>query len=122
MNQSILSGNLTADIEIFEAGGKHLCKFTIACNQGERTTFLPVEAWNMEHLPKFLGKGSRVLVSGTLKQDNWETKDGERRSRIVLSAHHVEFLDSPKETRQTSSRGGQRENSRSERGRRQRAA
>lgn len=97
MNQTILSGNLTADIETREWGEKHLSKFTIACNQGENTTFLPVQAWNQEHLGKFLGKGSRVLVSGALRQESWETKGGDKRSRIVLNAYQVEFLDPPAE-------------------------
>lgn len=111
MNQSILSGNLTADIETRTVGEQHVSKFTLACNQGEKATFLPVEAWNMEHLSEYLGKGSRVLVSGFLKQDNWEGKDGSKRSRIVLSAYQVEFLDPPAEKPQAeaqSRRGARR--------------
>ncbi|MFP4352847.1 MAG: single-stranded DNA-binding protein [Puniceicoccaceae bacterium] len=97
MNQSVLSGYLTADIETREFGENHVSTFTVACNQGEKTTFLPVEAWNMEHLSDYLGKGSKVLVSGSLRQNQWETKEGEKRSRIVLNAYQVEFLDPPPE-------------------------
>jgi single-strand DNA-binding protein len=105
MNQTNLSGYLTADIETKEIGEKHLSKFTVACNQGDKTVFLPVEAWNMEHLPDFLGKGSRVLVSGSLRQDQWESKDGGKRSRIVLSAYQVEFLDPPSAERSRADEG-----------------
>ncbi len=94
MNQTVMSGNLTADIEVKEVGDDHLSKFTLACNQGERSVFLPIEAWNMDHLAEYLGKGSRVLVSGSLRQDQWESKSGERRSRLVLRAFQMEFLDS----------------------------
>ncbi len=97
MNQSVLSGNLTADIETREIGENHVSNFTVACNQGEKTTFLPVEAWNMEHLADYLSKGSKVLVCGPLRQNQWETKEGEKRSRIVLTAYQVEFLDPPAE-------------------------
>lgn len=96
MNTTILSGNLTADIEEKEINKKSLCKFTIACNQGEHTLFMPVEAWEMGHLPKYLHKGSRVLAQGFLKQDNWETDKKEKRSRIVLVGSRFEFLDPPK--------------------------
>ncbi|MGE9291048.1 MAG: single-stranded DNA-binding protein [Puniceicoccales bacterium] len=96
MNQTVMSGNLTADIESKEVGEDHLSKFTLACNQGEKVVFLPVEAWNMEHLGEYLRKGSRVLVSGALRQDQWENKEGERRSRLVLRAYQVEFLDAPR--------------------------
>lgn len=97
MNQTIMTGNLTADIETREvksnSGELHLSKFTLACNEGERTTFIPIDAWNMPHLAEYLHKGSKVLVSGALRQNNWETDDGEKRSRIVLNAYNVEFLD-----------------------------
>jgi single-strand DNA-binding protein len=97
MNQTIITGNLTADIETreFKSGGEaqHLSKFTLGSNEGERVVFMPVEAWNMPHLAEHLSKGSKVLISGSLKQDSWETDKGEKRSRIVLTAYKVEFLD-----------------------------
>ena len=95
MNQTILSGNLTAEIETRDVGEQHLSKFTLACNEGDRVVFLPVECWNMPHLTDYLSKGSKVLVSGSLKQDHWEAKGGEKRSRILLTGYKVEFL-SPK--------------------------
>jgi single-strand DNA-binding protein len=111
MNQTILSGHLTADIETRDVGEHHLSKFTLACNEGERVVFLPVESWNMPHLSEYLSKGSKVLLSGSLKQDQWETEAGEKRSRILLTAYKVEFLtplaDAPTAASKTRSRGGQ---------------
>lgn len=111
MNQTIITGNLTADIESRQVGEQALCTFTVACNEGDRVVFMPVEAWNMPHLPEYLFKGSKVLLSGSLKQDNWETDGGEKRSRIVLTAYKVEFLDpapSTEQARPASARGGRR--------------
>lgn len=96
MNTLIVSGNLTADIETRAVGDHQVHNFTIAINQGDRTTFLPSEAWDMPHLERFLHKGSKVLVRGCLKQNDWETDKGERRSRLVATAYEVEFLDLPK--------------------------
>jgi len=97
MNQTVITGNLIADIETREIktrdGEQHLSKFTLGCNEGDRVVFMPVEAWNMPHLAEHLFKGSKALIAGSLKQDNWETDAGEKRSRIVLSAFKVEFLD-----------------------------
>ncbi len=94
MNQAVISGNLTADIESRQVNEKMVCNFTVAHNNGEQeATFLPVEAWEMDHLPKFLGRGSKVVVQGVLKQKRWKTKDGANRSRLVLSARQVEFMD-----------------------------
>lgn len=109
MNQTIITGNLTADIETREiktnSGEQHLSKFTLGCNEGDRVVFMPVEAWNMPHLVEHLFKGSKVLISGSLKQDQWETDSGEKRSRIFLNAFKVEFLDSaPEQAPQASNR------------------
>jgi len=97
MNQAIVSGNLTADIESRTIGENTVSKFTVAENGNrDKPLFLRVEAWNMDHLSRYLGKGSKVLVQGNLKMDQWKTKEGESRSRMVLSAQRVEFLDPAK--------------------------
>jgi len=108
MNQTIMTGNLTADIETRDikasTGDQHLSKFTLACNEGERVVFMPVEAWNMPHLAEYLHKGSKALISGALKQEHWETEEGDKRSRIVLTAYKVEFLDpAPEQPARTNS-------------------
>ncbi|ADE54710.1 single-stranded DNA-binding protein [Coraliomargarita akajimensis] len=102
MNQTILTGNLTADIEVRAVGEQQVSKFTLACNEGERVLFMPIEAWNMPHLSQYLHKGSKVLVSGSLKQDQWETEAGDKRSRTLLSAYKVEFLTPVAAERETS--------------------
>lgn len=93
MNITHITGNLTADIENVPINDKSLSKFTVASSQGDRTLFLPVEVWNQDHLQNHLQKGSKVLVSGFLKQNTWLNKEGERRSRLVLVGQSVEFLD-----------------------------
>ena len=113
MNQIIITGNLTADIETRDIkssdGEQHVSRFTIGSNEGERVVFMPVEAWNMPHLADYLHKGSKVLISGSLKQDNWETDKGDKRSRIVLTAYKVEFLD-PAPEKETSRQQPRRSN------------
>ena len=93
MNIVHITGNLTADIEVVPLRENTLCKFTLACNQEERTLFLPIEVWNQDHLQSYLKKGSKVLLSGYLKQETWQNKEGENRSRIVFVTHNVEFID-----------------------------
>lgn len=92
MNNVTLSGHLTDAVETRDINGKQIAKFTLAHNEGERVLFLPVEAWDKEHLAEYLDKGSKVVVAGRLKQNNWETDKGEKRSRIVLIAQRVEFM------------------------------
>lgn len=96
MNQIVYSGHLTADIETRPVGEHQVHKFAVAVNEGkERVTFIPTEAWDMPHLEQFLGRGSKVLVQGNLRQSSWETDNGEKRSRFFVRANQVEFLDPP---------------------------
>ncbi len=96
MNIAHITGYLTDDIELRSFDKTNISTFRLAVNEGKETLFMPVQVWNQEHLRKFLSKGSRALVTGSLKQEQWETKKGEKRSRMVLNARSVEFLD-PKE-------------------------
>lgn len=95
MNMLLLSGRLTADPETRTAGEHQVITFNLAVNQGESALFLKTEIWNRPQLTPFLHKGMRVLVRGFLKQDRWETAEGDRRERFVFAATQVEFLDPP---------------------------
>ena len=108
MNAAHISGNLATDVEFLEFDEKSLSKFTLASNHADRVVFIPVEVWNQQHLTDYLQKGSRALVSGFLKQDQWENEDGERRSRIVLVGQSVEFLDRKRESSRPQSGNGKR--------------
>lgn len=109
MNQINISGNLTDSIEVRHFDKTSVSKFTIAVNndRGENkdTAFIPVEVWNQDHLAKFLDKGSRALVSGSVKQERWETKDGEKRNRMVVIGRTVEFLDPPRDNNRNGGSG-----------------
>ena len=44
---------------------------------------------------EYLRKGSQVLVTGRISQDNWEDKStGQKRSKLFITAVSVQFLDS----------------------------
>ncbi len=111
MNHCIYSGHLTAAIETRQAGEHTVQKFTVAVNQGERVAFIPTESWDMPHLEDHLEKGSKVLVRGAVRQDRWETDEGEKRSRLYVTAHEVEFLDPP--PARSSGRGAKGDSARS---------
>jgi single-strand DNA-binding protein len=100
-NISIL-GNLTRDPELrFTPSGTAVASFGLAVNRniqnknsGEWQTsvdFFNVTAWYKlaENCAESLSKGDRVLVSGRLSQDNWEDKDGQKRSAVRIIASVV---------------------------------
>lgn len=98
LNVVALSGRLVSDPEVRVVADTKVCSMMIANNRivgknkSEKVVFIDVQSWGglAEVCSKFLKKGSRVYVSGTLKQDSWE-KDGEKKSKIYIEASDVEF-------------------------------
>ncbi len=96
-------GNLTADPELrFTASGAAVANFTVASTprtfdrgtnewkDGE-ALFLRCNIWRQaaENVAESLTRGSRVIVSGRLKQRSFETKEGEKRTVIELEVDEI---------------------------------
>ncbi|MFB8771929.1 single-stranded DNA-binding protein [Streptomyces broussonetiae] len=96
-------GNLTADPELkFTASGQALAKFTVAStprvfdresNQWKdgTSTFFRCAAWRTlaEHVADSLGKGSRVVLAGLIRQHDWQTPEGENRSMLAVEVNEI---------------------------------
>lgn len=105
VNKVILAGSLTRDPQVrFFANKKAVADFGLAINrryrggdgeQKEETTFCDVECWGRtaELVGQYLTKGRNVYVEGSLKLDQWEDKDGNRRSKLKIAAQVVNFID-----------------------------
>lgn len=105
-NRVILIGNLTRDVEVRHTpSNQAVANFGLAINRkyatsaGERkeeTTFVDCEAWGKagEAMGKYLTKGRPVFVEGRLKLDNWEDKDGSKRSKLKVVVESFQFIDS----------------------------
>ncbi len=104
MNQVYLIGNLTRDAELNETpSGVAVCRFSIAVNRdyktesGERIAdFFNITTWRglAETCGKFLKKGSKVAIIGSLQNRTYEDKDGVKRTVTDIVADEVEFLSS----------------------------
>ena len=102
MNKVILIGNLTRDPELTETpNGTSVCRFSIAVqrdyagNDGNRETdFFNITVWNRraENCGKYLKKGNKVAVIGSLQNRSYEDKDGNKRQVTDIIASEVEFL------------------------------
>ncbi|WP_411121275.1 single-stranded DNA-binding protein [Streptomyces sp. x-19] len=96
-------GNLTADPELkFTNNGAALVKFTVASTPrtydkeaGQWTdgtaAFFRCAAWRQlaEHIADSLTKGSRVVLSGRIRQHNWQTPEGENRSMLAVEVDDI---------------------------------
>lgn len=102
VNNITVLGNITRDPELrFTPSGTAVANFGLAVNRnvqnknsGEWETqvdFFNVTAWYKlaENCAESLSKGDRVLVSGRLSQDSWESKDGQKRSTVRIIANVI---------------------------------
>lgn len=104
MNKVILVGNLVRDPELSKTNnGTAVCNFSIAVNRdytnadGEKDAdFFNITVWRgrAETCGKYLKKGSKVGVVGSLQNRNYEDKDGIIRHVTDIIAETVEFLSS----------------------------
>ena len=109
LNRVFLMGNLTRDPEVrYTPAGTAVGDLGLAVNETyknkagetvESTVFVDVEVWarQAETCAEYLHKGSSVFVEGRLKLDQWETPQGEKRSKLRVRADRVQFLGAPKQ-------------------------
>lgn len=109
INITLIEGHLTANPETRKVGDGTVTTFSVASNQRwkndkgekmERVDFVEVECWDglATVCAENLTKGRHVLVQGKIRQDRWEDKEsGGKRSRILIRADTVQFLDRPKD-------------------------
>ena len=102
MNRLFIIGNLTnnPDVRVTQNGDK-VCSFGVAVNrrraraQGqEQTDFFRVSAWRglAENCEKYLAKGRKVAVTGSVSVNVYTTQNGVTRASMEVIADDVEFL------------------------------
>jgi single-strand DNA-binding protein len=103
MNKIFIIGNLCKDPELRStSAGIPVCTFTVAVNRRKagaeagqpEADFFRVSAWRQlgENCNRFLAKGRKVGVVGTLTLQNYTGNDGQQRSSLEVQADEVEFL------------------------------
>lgn len=100
MNRVFLIGNLTKDPEVAStANGVKFCRFTLAVQRNfakdgkKETDFLQVVVWRAqaENCAKYLKKGSKAAVSGSIQTRTYDGQDG-KRYVTEIAADEVQFL------------------------------
>ena len=108
-NKIILAGNLTRDIEIrYTQSGSAIGNTGIATSrkfksatgeQKEEVLFVDLTFFGRtaEISNQYLRKGSKVLVDGRLKLDQWTAQDGSKRSKHSITVENLQMLGSKDE-------------------------
>lgn len=106
VNVVVLTGGLTRDPELRDAGGTAVLAFGLGFSQiwrgpdgqaCERSHYADVAVYGRraEALAGILRKGMRVTVQGRLRFESWE-RDGERRSKLSVVAEEVSLPPRPR--------------------------
>ncbi|MCF7863306.1 MAG: single-stranded DNA-binding protein [Kiritimatiellales bacterium] len=100
-------GNLTRNPDIrYTPSGTAVADLGLAINESfknkagemvEQTCFVDVVVWGRqaETASEYLHKGSPVFVEGRLQLDQWESPQGEKRSKLRVRADRIQFLGTP---------------------------
>ena len=109
MNKLTIIGNLTRDPELrTTTTGLNVCTFTVAVNRRRsaqnanqpEADFFRVTVWRQlgENCRKYLAKGHKVAVVGSVSVSTYEAKDGGgTRFALEVNAEDVEFLSAKEE-------------------------
>ena len=107
LNKVLLMGNLTRDPEVkYTPKGNAVGDLAIAINDSykaqdgsikETVTYVDIEVWGRqaETCKQYLTKGRPIFVEGQLRLDQWESPQGEKKSRLKVRADRIQFLGSP---------------------------
>lgn len=105
INRVNITGNLTRDPELrTTAGGMAILNIGVAVNDRRKNA----QTGNWEDTPnfidctmfgtraeavsRFLSKGSKVAIEGKLRWHQWETNDGQKRSKVDVIVDEIEFM------------------------------
>lgn len=109
LNVVFITGNLTRDPELKQtASGTSVAELGVAVNTNvkkdgawdSKVNFFQVTVWGKQAdtVNEHLAKGSKVAITGRLEWQQWENKEGQSNSRVIIVAQQIEFLGPPKKS------------------------
>lgn len=105
LNQVIIVGRLTSDLEIKEVGEQKVANFSVAVQRSYKNAegeyeadFINCTAWNnvATNTAEYCHKGDLVGVKGNLTTDSYEDKEGNKRYVTKVNVEKITFLSSKK--------------------------
>ncbi len=106
MNKVILMGRLTRDPEVRYSSGENstaIARFSLAVDRRFKRAgdtadadFFNCTAFGRqgEFVEKYLKKGTKVLLSGRIQNDNYTNREGQQVYSVQIIAEEIEFAES----------------------------
>ena len=104
LNKVFLIGNLTRDPELrYTPSGTAIASFGIAINRNwtgpdgekkEEVCYVDINMFGRraEVINEYFSKGNPIFIEGRLQFQQWETKDGQKRSTLRVVAEDFQFI------------------------------
>lgn len=112
INRVVVTGNLTRDAELKATqGGTPYLRMGVAVNDRRKNpqtgqwedvpNFVDCVMFGTraEAIARYLTKGTKVAVDGSLRYSSWE-RDGQRRSKLEVAVRDVEFMSRQQQAQQ----------------------
>jgi single-strand DNA-binding protein len=111
-NKVMLIGRITRKPEVrFLPSGMQVTSFSVAVNKKfkdkngewkEEASFFDVDTFGkLAERVGSLDKGYQILIEGELRQERWEDKNNEKRSRVKIVASKIALIGKPTDTNST---------------------
>jgi single-strand DNA-binding protein len=107
LNKVVLIGRLTRDPETrYTQAGVGVCSFSIAVDRrfkdadgNKKTDFFRCTAWRQtaEFVQNYVAKGNLVAVSGSVEINEYNDREGNKRTSVDVQCDAVEKLESKRE-------------------------
>ena len=101
MNNVQLLGRLVKDVELAKTKTKKVYgRFTLAIPNGENAMFIDCVAFDKlaETIEKYVKKGNRLLVEGSINVSTYQDKDGNNRKSTNIYVNKITFIESAKKS------------------------
>jgi single-strand DNA-binding protein len=85
-------GMLGADAEAkTSAGGRQYLRCRVRVGEGDAGQWVSVMVFDEEMIgsAEKLTKGSRIYLEGTIRLDEWDGRDGQRKHGLTIMANHI---------------------------------
>ena len=110
VNVVTVSGRLTKDPELRQTNnGTDVASFRLANNMLKKTNFFDVSLWGRaaSTLAQHGSKGSWISITGRLEQEEWEDKEGNRRTSYKISSENFNFMGGGKDSNESKTGSGE---------------
>lgn len=104
-NVIAITGRLTHNPDYRQTdNGTAICRFSVAVDSGKDSViFVDCKAWRgtADFVERYFTKGKWITVCGSLEKEEWDGKDGTRKSRFIINVENVAFCGAREEQPQT---------------------